>query len=201
MSTVLQQLNSEMASVVEGVAGSLVLVRNGGGGAGAATIWHPDGLLITNAHVVGRGPLTVVLLDGRALPARVAAHDAAHDLAALVVDATGLPTIKLGDSRTLRPGQWVMALGNPSGVRGAVTAGVVTGTGQVGLRIPGSGREWIVVSLHLRPGYSGGPLLDVEGRLVGINTMMAGPDVGMAVPVHVVKAFLREALGSQKVAA
>jgi S1-C subfamily serine protease len=58
------------------------------------------------------------------------------------------------------------------------------------------GREWIAVSLHLRPGHSGGPLVDVQGRLVGINTMMAGPEVGLAVPVHVVKTFLRRALGS-----
>jgi S1-C subfamily serine protease len=61
--------------------------------------------------------------------------------------------------------------------------------------MPRSDREWIAVSLHLRPGYSGGPLVDAQSRLVGINTIMAGPDVGLAVPVHIVKAFLREAVG------
>ena len=60
--------------------------------------------------------------------------------------------------------------------------------------MPGSGRDWVMVSLHLRPGHSGGPLVDVKGRLLGMNTMMTGPDIGVAVPVHVIKAFLREAL-------
>jgi len=197
MSTVLQQLNAEMASVVEDVERSLVMVRSGGGGAGAATIWHPEGLIVTNAHVVQRGPLTVTLLDGRTLPARLLAVDSGLDLAALVVQAAGLPSIELGDSRRLKPGQWVLALGHPWGVRGAVTAGVVVGVGAEWPELPRFGREWVVISLHLRPGYSGGPLLDVQGRLVGVNTLMTGPDVGMAVPVHVVKAFLRERMGSQ----
>ena len=200
MSTLLQQLNAEMAEVVERAERSLVQVRNEGRGAGAGTIWHPDGLIITNAHVVGRFPLRVTLPDGRTLPARLLAQDPARDLAALAVDASGLPTIALGESRKLQPGQWVMAMGHPWGVVGAVTSGVVIGLGWDLPEMPRSGRELIAVSLHLRPGFSGGPLLDVQGRLVGINTMMTGPETGMAVPVHVVKAFLRETLGS-KVAA
>jgi S1-C subfamily serine protease len=81
-------------------------------------------------------------------------------------------------------------------VAGAVTAGVVAGVGRDLPEMPRSDREWIAVSLHLRPGHSGGPLVDDQGRLVGMNTMMAGPDVGLAVPVHVVKHFLRQAVGS-----
>jgi serine protease Do len=195
MSDLIQQLNLEMSFVVENVRHSLVKVSNGGRGAGAGTIWHPDGLIVTNAHVVGRRSLRVTLPDGRTLPARFLAHDPALDVAALKVDATGLPIIELGKSRQLQPGQWVLALGHPWGVTGAVTAGVVIGVGpspEMGL----PQRELIQVSLHLRPGHSGGPLVDVHGRLVGINTMMAGPDVGLAVPVHAVKAFLRQALAS-----
>ncbi len=184
----IQQLNNEMSSAVEDVRRSLVEIHNGHGGAGAGTIWRSDGLIITNAHVVrGRRGLKVTL------PARLLAHDDQHDLAALSVDATGLPTIQAGDSRLLKAGQWVMAIGHPYGVAGAVTAGIVIGEGAQLPEMAASGREWIAVSLHMRPGHSGGPLVDINGKLVGINTMITGPDVGMAVPVHVVKAFLRQA--------
>ena len=90
-----------------------------------------------------------------------------------------------------------MALGHPWGVSGAATGGVVIGVGENLPEIPQSGREWIAVSLHLRPGHSGGPLVDDKGRLVGINTMMMGLEVGMAVPVHEVKTFLEEELGKE----
>lgn len=195
MSGLLQQLNAEMANVVDRVRGSLVQITNGGNGAGAGTIWHPEGLIITNAHVVRRPSLNVTLSDGRRLPARVLAYDQNLDLAALRVNARNLPTIELGDSKRLQPGDWVLALGHPWGVTGAATAGVVIAVG-VPPELAPLGRELVQVSLHLRPGHSGGPLVDVRGRLVGVNTMMAGPDVGLAVPVHVVKGFLRRALGS-----
>ena len=189
-----QQLDSEMAAVVEKVRGSLVQIRNGHRGAGAGTIWHSKGLIVTNAHVVGRGSVRVTLPDGRTLPARVLASDADRDLAALVVDATDLPTIELGDSRKLQAGQWVLAMGHPWGVKGAISAGIVIGLGPAWAEMGASNREWVLVSLHLRPGHSGGPLVDADGRLVGINTMINGPDVGVAVPVQDVKSFLREAL-------
>ena len=116
----------------------------------------------------------------------------------LALDATGLPTVALGESRQLRPGQWVIALGHPSGIRGAVTAGVVIGVGTGLPEAPNLPREWTATNLPLRPGNSGGPLVGARGRLVGINTMITGPEVGLAVPVHAVKAFLRESLGSPK---
>ena len=192
-SNLVQQLNDEMSGAVEDVRRSLVSIHNGHG-AGAGTIWRPDGLIITNAHVVhGRHGLKVTLPDNRTLPARILAHDEQHDLAALAVDATGLPTIQVGDSRLLKAGQWVMAIGHPYGVAGAVTSGIVIGEGTQLPEMATGGREWIAVSLHMRPGHSGGPLVDIDGRLVGINTMITGPDVGMAVPVHVVKEFLRRA--------
>ena len=141
------------------------------------------------------------LPDGSTLPAKLLAHDADRDLAALAVDTTGLPTISLGESTRLRTGQWVLALGHPWGVVSSVTVGVVIGVGAEWPEPLFSGKEWIAVSLHLRPGYSGGPLVDNHGRLVGINTVMAGPDVGMAVPVHVVKAFLRQTFVSKNAVA
>ena len=195
MSDLLHQLNLEMSAVVENVRRSLVQITNGQRGTGAGTIWHADGLIVTNAHVVGRRSLRATLPDERTLPVRLLARDASCDLAALAVDATGLPTSELGQSKQLQPGQWVLALGHPWGVAGAVTAGVVIGVGPPP-EMPLPQRELIQVGLHLRPGHSGGPLVDVHGRLVGINTMMAGPEVGLAVPVHAVKTFLRQTLGS-----
>lgn len=201
MSSVLQELNQDLGEVVAAVGPSLVRVTDWRGAGGAGTVWHPEGLVLTNAHLVAAGLVKVTLEDGRTLPARLLAHDSALDLAALAVEASGLPAIALGESRSLSPGQLVLALGHPHGLVGAVTAGVVIGVGsQVGGPAPSEG-EWIAVDLHLRPGYSGGPLVDARGRLVGINAMMNGPDVGLAVPVHVVKGFLRRALGSVQAAA
>ena len=201
MTNLLQQFSNDLAELGESVLRSLVQVRNGRRGAGAGTIWHADGLIVTNAHVVdgimqGRAgahePLTVLLPDGRELPARVLARDSTHDLAALRVDAQDLPTIELGDSRQLQPGQMVLCLGFPWGVTGGATSGVVIGVGASLPEVHDPNREWITASLHLRPGHSGGPMVDTQGRLVGINTMMNGPDVGVAVPVHVAKAFLKQ---------
>jgi len=190
----LHQLNTDLSSAVEGVQRSLVHVRNGRRGSGAGTIWHPQGLIVTNAHVVGHGPAKVELADGRTLQAHVLAQDDERDLAALRIEATDLPTIQLGDSRRLRAGQWVIAVGHPWGVAGAATAGIVIGMGREWPEMPRAGRDWVVVSLHMRPGHSGGPLVDARGRLMGINTLINGPDVGVAIPTHVVVDFLHSAL-------
>ena len=191
MPTLLQRLNDRFGDVAESVWPSLVKLNAGGGG-GAGTIWHPDGLVVTNAHVVQRGRVEVVVVDGRRFPARLIAQDERLDVAALSIDASGLPTIPLGESTALRPGQLVMAAGHPWGVEGAVATGVVIGTGG-----PPDRRELVAVSVSLRPGNSGGPLTDAQGRLVGINAMVTGPEVGLAVPVHVVKRFLKKALGTR----
>jgi serine protease Do len=192
--TVLPELNADLSEMIEQVQRSLVQIRNGKRGSGAGTIWHPQGLIVTNAHVAGRGPLKVELPDGRTLPAQILAQDPERDVAALRVDASDLPSIQLGDSQRLRPGEWVVAVGHPWGVPGAATAGIVIGVGSQWPELPRNGRDWVVVSLHMRPGHSGGPLVDVRGRLVGINTMINGPDVGVAIPVDVVVEFLRQAL-------
>lgn len=191
MSTVLSTLNFDLAAVGERVLPAMVEVRNGRRGIGTGTIWHAGGLILTNAHVVERGALHVTTWDGRTAPARILAADKARDLAALQVELSGLPTIDLGDSRRLRPGDVVISYGHPWGVAGAATAGVVISTGNQLADFAAGEREWIAASLRLRPGHSGGPMVDVHGRLVGINTLMNGPQVGAAVPVHVVVEFLK----------
>ncbi len=197
MAGILAQLNQEIAEVNNDVQRSLVYIETVRGN-GAGTIWHEDGLILTNAHVVANSPrLRVTLADGRTLPAQVLARSNELDLAALNINATGLPTIALGDSQNLQPGEYVMAVGHPWGVRGALTAGVVIGAGANLPERPMNGTDWLAMSLHLRPGHSGGPVVNTAGELVGINTIMAGPEVGVAVPVHVAKAFLKAALGSE----
>ncbi len=190
----LQQLNDEQAALIERIQSSLVQINNGRRGIGAGVIWQSDGIIVTNAHVIRRRDLEVTFSDGRTLPARLLAYDQDNDIAALSVDATDLPAIELGDSTQLQPGQLVLALGHPWGITSAATAGVLLGAGARWPEMPGSGREWVAVSLRLRPGNSGGPLVDASGRLLGINTIMTGPEMGMAVPVNVVKKFMRQAL-------
>lgn len=206
MPNVLQQFNDDLAAVSAVALRSLVRIRTGQQGVGAGTIWQEDGLILTNNHVVEGGgrrhtshlpELAVILPDGRELAATVLARDPDHDLAALRVQAHGLPTIALGDSRQLHAGQMVLALGFPWGVTGGATSGVVIGLSGGLPEGGGAGQEWLAASLHLRPGHSGGPMVDTQGRLVGINTMMNGPDVGMAVPVHVAKHFLKRAYEQQ----
>ncbi len=206
MATVLDQLNASLSSVLDGVSASVVQVRDASRGAGAGTIWHSDGLIVTNAHVAQGGPLTVALHDGRVLDAQLIARDEENDLAALAVEASDLPTIKIGTTRELHPGQWVMALGHPWGVANAATSGILIGVGDQIPELPTASQaarrhQWVVADLHLRPGNSGGPLVDADGRMIGVNTLMTGPGVGVAVSVDVVKAFLQRAIGGQAEAA
>ena len=194
MDSLLATFNNEMSAVIQRVQQSLVQVQNGRRGNGAGTIWHGDGLILTNAHVVQRRQPQVTLWDGRSYPSQLLAYDEKHDLAALAIQAEDLPTVELGNSKTLQAGDWVIATGHPWGITGAVSAGAVIALG-VPLELPNYPGELIQVGLQLRPGHSGGPLVDGNGRLLGINTMIAGPQVGLVIPVHVVAAFLKENLG------
>lgn len=193
MDNLLQHLNRDLAAVGAAVTPGLVQVRSGRRGAGAGVVWAEDGLIMTNAHVVrGARALTVHLHDGRTAPARLVAVDRAADLALIHTALPGLDAIPRGDARTLRPGNLVLALGHPWGVREAATAGVVIQVGNQLGDLWRTDRAWIAASLHLRPGHSGGPMVDADGRLVGINTLMNGPEVGVAIPVHAAEAFARQ---------
>ena len=199
MVSLFAQLNDELAEMIAHVQQSVVQIRDHSRGAGAGTIWHPDGLIVTNAHVVHRGPLQVALADGRVLNAKLLARDDERDLAALAVEADGLPVIQPGNSKALQAGQWVCAVGHPWGITNAATGGIVIGLSHRIPELPIGQNDWVVADLHLRPGNSGGPLVDVSGRLVGVNTMMTGLGVGMAVAVDTVKDFLKRSVGSTTV--
>ena len=204
MVSVWEQINQGAADVVTKVQQSLVQIVSDMGSIGAGSVWRSDGLILTNAHVVvgpqAQANLRVVLADGRSFPATILAADSKRDLALLQIDAQELPTIMRGSSSTLQPGQYVMALGHPWGVLDALTGGVVIGTGY-NLPEQADGREWIALDLKMRPGHSGGPLFNVQGELVGINTMIRGPQVSFAIPADLATAFVNETLSAKPEAA
>jgi S1-C subfamily serine protease len=159
-------------------------------GAGSAVVLSPDGFLITSAHVVaGRnrdGRATFV--DGREIGFRVVGADALSDLALLRADADDLEPAVLGDAANLRVGQLVVAIGNPHGFAGSVTAGVVSALGRSLPARSGDAVRMIdnviQTDAALNPGNSGGALVDSLGRLVGVNTAVAGIGLGLAVPIN-----------------
>lgn len=161
-----------------------VFTRGQGGGSGV--VWTSDGLILTNAHVARGAVAEVELWDSRRFSAAVTARDPLRDLAALRISATGLEAITPGDSTTLRPGELVMAIGNPLGFAGALSTGVVHSVGA----LPGMGRRrWILADVRLAPGNSGGPLANAQGFVVGINTAIVN-GLGVAAPVPSVLEFL-----------
>jgi len=174
--------------IAERLLRSTVQVRlPGANAAGSGVIATADGQIVTNAHVARAAHATVVLWDGRELPATLLARDARRDLATLKVQAGGLPAVAFGDSAALRVGELVMAVGNPMGFVGALTTGVVHAIGS----LAGFDRQsWVLADVRLAPGNSGGPLADSCGRLIGINTMIVN-GLGAAVPANAVSAFLR----------
>src|SRR5918912_1082662 len=177
------------ADLTPHVAALQVTDSQGRGGAGSAVVFTPDGLLLTNAHVVSRAQRgRAVFSDGSESDVDVVGADPLSDLAVVRArTATPSPAV-LGDAAALAVGQLVVAVGNPLGLAGSVTAGVVSGLGRsLPTRDGRTARvveDVIQTDAALNPGNSGGALADSAGRVVGINTAVAGWGLGLAVPVH-----------------
>jgi serine protease Do len=189
------------------VVGILTLRRGYDGrlepaGAGSGLVIRPDGAIVTNFHVVeGADALRVTLSDGRTLPGRVVGVDPPTDIAVLRVAASGLPTPTWADSRRLRVGEMAIAIGNPmgSGFARTVTVGVVSGLGRsLGLGYALRAFELIQTDAAINPGNSGGPLVDAQGRVIGLNSVkIAAPAVesmGFALPSNTVREVAEEIL-------
>jgi serine protease Do len=172
--------------IAEQLRRSTVLIDSGGRGAGSGVIWSSDGLVVTNAHVVRGSRVNVQLWDGREYEAAIHSRDTNRDLAQIRIDATDLPAAAAADSSKLRPGELAIAIGNPMGFVGALATGVIHAVGP--LRGLGP-RTWVQADVRLAPGNSGGPLADSHGRIVGINTMVAGR-LALAIPSNTVRDFL-----------
>jgi S1-C subfamily serine protease len=197
------------SQIVTGVAerltpkvASLRVPRNAQGRAGeslgSGVVFTGDGFLLTNAHVVGSSTNgTAEFSDGTSAPFRVVGADPLSDLAVLRTNGPTPEPAELGEADTLKVGQLVVAVGNPLGLAGSVTAGVVSALGR---SLPARGRvieDVIQTDAALNPGNSGGALADAEARVVGINTAVAGVGLGMAVPVNdttrrIISALMRD---------
>jgi len=194
---------AEAGALAAGLRQSVVLVDAGRGRHGSGVFWESPwpnaALVLTNDHVLASGRPSNALVElenGRRLPATVAARDARRDLAALRVPlAPGLPPpVPVGDASALRVGEIVVAVGNPWGVRGAATLGIVSGSAG------GEPNALLQADVALAPGNSGGPLADARGRVVGIACMIVSPGIALAVPTGAVARFLAEAFGAEPAA-
>jgi serine protease Do len=186
------QSNELLERVKTGVVQVRASRRAGGaqteGGAGSGIVWMKREI-ISNHHVIsGKSRVRVITHDGRELEARVIDSDARLDLARLEVSEDLLP-LDIGDSSRLRVGELVFAVGHPWGEPWVSTAGIVSGLGVVKMPGGGSSRDLIRSDVQLRPGNSGGALVNARGEVVGINSMIWQGDLGVAVPVHVAQSW------------
>ena len=189
MARVTAGLAAELAGVVAELRRVTVRVQSSGAASGSGVLWEldggddPSGLVITNAHVATRAQASIHFSDGAVAQARVVARDRKRDLAALALDLEPHPA--------LRVGELVIAIGHPGGgLVGAATLGIVH---TVGGDRAGAPPLWIRADLRLAPGFSGGPLADWSGTVIGINTMMQG-GLALAVPAARVRSWLRRTL-------
>jgi S1-C subfamily serine protease len=183
-------VSTAAARLIPSVASLRVRASSGwGSGAGSAVAFTPDGYLLTSAHVVaGGGGGTATFVDGAELPFEIVGRDALSDLAVVRAAGGDIVAAPLGDADRLRVGQLVVAIGNPLGFAGSVTAGVVSALGRSLAARDGRASRLvenvIQTDAALNPGNSGGALADSRGTVVGINTAVAGIGLGLAVPVN-----------------
>ena len=179
-------------SAADSVKACVVEVRQGES-AGSGLTWAVD-TVVTAAHVVRAGRLDVRLPDGQVREARVRLADRERDIAVLDVPGLGLPALRRRDPTGMRPGEVLFAIGHPLGVRHAMSAGILHAVGPLPEGYPGSRQlrrlSWVQADLRLAPGNSGGPIADIEGRVVGVSTMTVG-GLALAVPITAVEALVR----------
>ncbi len=170
-------------------------------GAGSGFIIDPSGIIVTNNHVVGHADKIVVsLTDGRELPAKVLGHDDLTDIAVIKVATNApLPAVTWGDSRKAEVGDWIMAAGNPFGLGGSVTVGIISAEG----RDLGSGPfdNFLQLDAPINPGNSGGPVFNMEGQVIGVSSVIVSPTgasvgIGFAIPSETVSRIVTQLLAT-----
>ncbi len=161
-------------------------------GIGSGFILTANGEIVTNAHVIsGADEVTVTLKDGRTFKGKVMGEDTLTDVAVVKIQAQNLPTVKLGDSNQLKPGEWAIAIGNPLGLDNTVTEGIISATGRTGGQVgaPDKRVDFIQTDAAINPGNSGGPLLNAQGEVIGVNTAIIqdAQGIGFAIPINTVQ--------------
>jgi len=184
--------SSNLNGLAEMLREVVVEVRSGDTGSGTGIIWGGAGLVVTNAHCVRRGSALEVDANGKWREARALAYHPQHDLALIAAPSISGPMLELRDPESLRAGELVFAHGHPLGVRDALAMGVIHTVARDKSKLP----RWVVADVRLAPGNSGGPLVDAEGRLVGINSMVVN-GLGVAIPSTLVQQFVARALAQR----
>lgn len=170
-------------------------------GNGSGVIYRSDGYILTNNHVVQADEINVTLDDKRTFKGKIVGRDSFTDLALVKIDATNLPAARFGSSKSLRPGDWAIAIGSPLGLDHTVTFGIVSALGR-SLTDLGTNVELIQTDAAINPGNSGGPLLNIKGEVIGLNTAIRGDaqNVGFAIPVDVAREVAEQLLSHGKIA-
>jgi serine protease Do len=173
-------------------------------GSGSGFIINSSGQIVTNSHVVdGADRVTVTLKDGRTFDGKVLGEDPVTDVAAIKIDANNLPTLSVGNSDALQPGEAVIAIGNPLGLNNTVTSGIISATGRSSSDIGASDKrvDYIQTDAAINPGNSGGPLLNVRGQVIAMNTAIirGAQGLGFAIPINTVQRIAQQLIATGKV--
>nr|WP_041429868.1 HhoA/HhoB/HtrA family serine endopeptidase [Synechococcus sp. PCC 7502] len=165
-------------------------------GTGSGFIINKEGDIITNAHVVdGANKVTVILKDGRKLEGKVLGSDTLTDIAVVKISDQNLPTVTLGTSQNLQPGEWAIAIGNPLGLDNTVTAGIISALGRNSTEIGVDKRvKFIQTDAAINPGNSGGPLLNQQGEVIGVNTaiIQGAQGLGFSIPIETAQRIAKQ---------
>jgi serine protease Do len=173
-------------------------------GSGSGLIINSSGQILTNSHVVdGADTVTVTLKDGRTFDGKVLGEDPVTDVAVIKINANNLPTLAVGNSDALQPGEAVIAIGNPLGLNNTVTSGIISATGRSSSDIGASDKrvDYIQTDAAINPGNSGGPLLNARGQAIGMNTAIirGAQGLGFAIPMNTVQRIAQELIANGKV--
>ncbi|MEH2289848.1 HhoA/HhoB/HtrA family serine endopeptidase [Nostoc sp.] len=173
-------------------------------GSGSGFIINSSGQIVTNAHVVdGADRVTVILKDGRTFDGKVLGEDPVTDVATIKINANNLPTLSVGNSDVLQPGEAVIAIGNPLGLNNTVTSGIISATGRSSSDIGASDKrvDYIQTDAAINPGNSGGPLLNARGQVIAMNTAIirGAQGLGFAIPINTVQRIAQELIAKGKV--
>src|SRR5438067_3623284 len=199
-SAILESISDAIVDVTEKVSRSVVRVGAGRWRGGTGTVWSKDGHIVTSNHVIGdMREVEVGFSDGTKHTAKVVGRDPFSDIALLKIDSDNLTPVEPGNSDNLKVGQFVLAVSNPFGRQPSATSGIVTNPAYSVRGWWGSTMDKVVVTdARLNPGYSGGPLVDARGRLVGINAAYAN-NRGISVPVNTIKTVVDKLLQDGKI--